>query len=220
MRPRACKHLACRLAGRSTRVRCGRAPVTFTLGVKTKMHALLDQIEGSLASKLYFLSLYTSLSVPDIAGALCSANGEASGKKYIAWYETWVRPRFAENANAGLPPEVRAYATKLENPLDGESCYQFRCSLLHQGRTDHPKSKFGRIIFIEPGATTGMVHYCLMNNALCIDLPSFCKEMLQGARAWLASQGDDPTVKANLANSAQRYPAGLRPYIGGVAVIG
>ena len=184
------------------------------------MHALVEQVESSLASRLYFLSLFTSLSIPDIAGALASENGEASGKKYAAWYETWVRPRFLENVLADLPPDARAHVRNLENPLDGESCYQFRCSLLHQGSTQHPKSKFSRIIFIEPGATTNVVHYGRMNDALCIDLPRFCLEVLQGARAWLATHETEPEVQRNLAKFAQRHPTGLAPYIVGVAVVG
>jgi hypothetical protein len=184
------------------------------------MHALVEQIEASLASRLYFLSLFTSLSVPDIGGALSSENGEASGKKFAAWYEAWVRPRFRENVLARLPLHVRTNVKELENPLDGESCYQFRCSLLHQGSTQHPKSKFQRIIFIEPGATTNVVHYGRMNDALCIDLSSFCTEVLQGARAWLSTHEGDPVVQRNLTRFVQRHPGGLKPYIGGVPVVG
>jgi len=184
------------------------------------MHALVEQIQASLASRHYYLSLFTSLSVPDIAGALASENGEASGKKYAAWYEAWARPRFLENVLAELPSHVRAHVKNVENPLDGESCYQFRCSLLHQGSTQHPESKFTRIIFIEPGATTNVVHYGRMNDALCIDLPRFCTEVLQGARAWLSAHEADPEVQRNLAKFAQRHPTGLPPYIVGVAVVG
>jgi hypothetical protein len=184
------------------------------------MHALVEQIEASLASKQYFLSLFTCLSVPDIAGALSSENGEASGKKFAAWYETWVRPRFRENVVSSRRPSVRKHIGTFENPLDGESCYQFRCSLLHQGSTQHPKSKFDRIIFIEPGATTNTVHYGQMEDALCIDLFSFCTEVLQGARAWLLAHEHDQQVQRNLSRFVQRHPDGLAPYIGGVPVIG
>ena len=71
------------------------------------MLTLINQIEGSLSSGLYFLSLYTALTIPDIAGALGSENGEASGAKYASWFEQWVRPRFLENVLASLPPEHR-----------------------------------------------------------------------------------------------------------------
>ena len=183
------------------------------------MQALVEQIETSLTSRLYFLSLFSCLSVPDIGGALASENGEASGQKFAQWYEAWVRPRFRENVVASMPEHIGGSIGHLENPLDGESCYQFRCSLLHQGSTQHRRSKFERIMFIEPGATTNVIHYGRINDALCIDLPSFCTEVLQGARKWLTEQGGNPNVQRNLLRFVQRYPDGLLPYIGGVPVI-
>jgi hypothetical protein len=183
------------------------------------MQALVEQIESSLASRLYFLSLFSCLSVPDIGGALASENGEASGKKFAQWYEAWIRPRYRENVVASLPENIRGSIGELNNPLDGESCYQFRCSLLHQGSTQHPKSKFERIMFIEPGATTNVIHYSRINEALCIDLPSFCTEVLQGARKFLAEEKENLNVRRNMLHFVQRYPEGLTPYIGGVPVI-
>ena len=183
------------------------------------MHALIDQIEASLGSRLYFLSLYTALTVPDIAGALCSDNGEASGAKYAAWFEQWARPRFLDTVLASLPVEHRHYVTSMENPLTGDACYRFRCSLLHQGSSQHPKSPFSRIMFIEPGATTNTIHYATINDALCIDLSSFCAEMIAGARLWLGQATCDPNYIKNYERFARRHPDGLAPYIGGVPVV-
>lgn len=184
------------------------------------MHTLINQIESSLGSGFYFLSLYTSLSIPDIAGALSSADGEASGKKYEAWYEQWVRPRFFENVLASVPPPARQYIQHVENPLTGDACYRFRCSLLHQGSSQHPKSPFSRIIFIEPGSTTNVVHYGRINDALCIDLNLFCREMIAGARLWLQQAEQDPQYIKNYDRFARRHSNGLAPYIVGVPVVG
>lgn len=183
------------------------------------MHALINQIEASLGSRLYFLSLYTALTVPDIAGALSSENGEASGAKYAAWFEQWVRPRLFETVLESLPPEHRQYVQRIENPLTGDACYRFRCSLLHQGSSHHPKSPFARIMFIEPGATGTVVHYGRMNDALCIDLNLFCREMIRGARLWLDQVGEDANYTRNYANFARRPDGGLPPYIVGVPVV-
>lgn len=184
------------------------------------MHTLVNQLEASLTSGQYFLSLYTTLTVPDIAGALSSDNGEASGAKYAAWFEHWVRPRFLETVLASLPPEHRRYVEAMDNPLTGDACYRFRCSLLHQGSSQHPKSPFSRIIFIEPGATSNVVHYGRLNDALCIDLNLFCREMIAGARLWLAQVDQDANYARNYESFARRYPEGLAPYIVGVPVVG
>ncbi len=169
---------------------------------------------------MYFLSLYTALTIPDIAGALSSDNGEASGAKYASWFEGWVRPRFFETVLASVPPAHRQHIEPIENPLTGDACYRFRCSLLHQGSSQHPKSPFSRIMFIEPGSTTNVVHYGKMNDALCIDLNLFCREMIAGARLWLTQAENDPHYIKNYEQFARRRASGLAPYIVGVPVIG
>jgi hypothetical protein len=184
------------------------------------MRTLIDQVEASLGSGLYFLSLYTALTIPDIAGALSSENGEASGPKYVGWFESWARPRFFETVFASLPPEHRKHIRQIENPLTGEACYRFRCSLLHQGSSQHPKSPFDRIMFIEPGVTTNVIHYGRMNDALCIDLNLFCRELIAGARLWLQQAEHEANYIKNYAHFARRYAQGIAPYIVGVPVIG
>jgi hypothetical protein len=77
-----------------------------------------------------------------------------------------------------------------------------------------------RIIFIEPGATTNVIHYGQLNNALCIDLNLFCVEMIAGARMWLKSATHDTNYNRNYQRFARRHPDGLSPYISGVPVIG
>jgi hypothetical protein len=184
------------------------------------MRLLLDQLEQSLNSGNYYLSLFTALTLPDIAGALDSDTGLAAGAKYKAWYEKWGRPRFMDTVLASVPEHARGYITEMENPLDGEACYLFRCSLLHQGRTVHPKSQYSRIIFIEPGSTSNVVHYGVMNDALCIDLASFCKEMILGVRMWLGEVESTVQYQKNYTDFVKRHPTGLSPYIAGVPVIG
>jgi len=165
------------------------------------MHDLIEQIDESLRTRLYYLSLFGALSVPDIAGALESNDGQASGAKYSAWYERWARPRYEGN------------------PLTGDACYRFRCSLLHQGSSQHPKSPFDRIIFVEPGSPL-RVHYSQMDDALVIDLPWFCSEVTTAARMWLDHVKSDPRFTANLERFAHRRHGGLFPYIVGVPVVG
>lgn len=184
------------------------------------MRTLVEQVERSLQPGLYYLSLFGSLAIPDIAGALDSDDGQASGERYKAWYEEWARPRFREKVLERIPPEARRYIGELENPLTGDACYRFRCSLLHQGSSQHPKSPFSRIIFIEPGTTSNVVHYGVLNDALCIDLNSFCIEMISGAKLWLEKVEKTERYQANYANFARRHPEGLKPYIAGVPVVG
>jgi hypothetical protein len=142
-----------------------------------------------------------ALAIPDICGALESADGQATGAKYVAWFNEHVAPTYGDR-------------------LSGADAYRFRCSMLHQGSAQPPKSSFARILFIEPGATTNILHKCVVGEALNIDVRIFVSGLVQAALKWLATVRDTSSFKANRARFVTRYPAGLAPYIGGVAVIG
>jgi hypothetical protein len=185
------------------------------------MRILLGQLEKSLEGHLYYLSLITALAVPDIAGALDAEDGQATGERYRSWYERWVRPRFGETIKKLLAGEVAPLNIPVEtNPLDGDACYRFRCSLLHQGSSQHPKSQYSRIVFIEPGSALGSIHYCIMNDALCIDLGQFCREMISGARLWLDDVETSEPFRTIYDRFARRHATGLPPFIANVPVIG
>ena len=80
--------------------------------------------------------------------------------------------------------------------------------MLHQGSSQHPKSTFNRIMFIEPGASTNVIHYGRMNDALCIDLNLFCREMIAGARLWLTQAEQDHYYIKNYERFARRHSNG------------
>jgi len=182
--------------------------------------SILEQIDQALNSRSYYLALFASLAIPDIAGALEAPDGQANRERYKNWYEKWARPRLKEQVKAQLAQRGVNYDPQVENPLTGDACYRFRCSLLHQGSTQHPKSPYSRIIFIEPGASTNVIHYGVMNDALCIDVPSFCRELIAGAKLWLQSvEGTEP-YEGNNNRFVRRYDNGLSPYIVGLPVIG
>jgi len=184
------------------------------------MRDLLEQIERGLEANVYYLSLFASLAIPDICGAIDSLDGEASGAKYVEWYDKWVAPRFNQAVQATLPKNLPIAPPKLENPLTGDACYRFRCSLLHQGSTQHPKSPFSRILFIEPGSRGIVVHHSILNDALCIDIRHFCAEVLAGTRMWLAEAEGTQQFRTNYDRCIKLYPNGLAPYISGLPVVG
>ena len=172
------------------------------------MRTLISQTRKALDAGLYYLALFGALTIPDIAGALGSEDGRASGKHFAAWYEEWVRPRLKESRGR-------------ENPLTGEACYGFRCAMLHQGRSQQANGQYSHIMFIEPGHPNYSIHYCVIGgNALLIQLAEFVQEVLQGCELWINRvQGTDPFEK-NYAIFARRHPEGLAPYVRGVPVVG
>jgi len=169
------------------------------------MDELLHQIAFAAENGIYFLSLAGALVIPDICGALEQPSGEATGNTYRAWFDQNVAP-----IHRGI--------------LDGDSCYRFRCSLLHQGTTQHPKSRYNRILFVEPGALTGVAHMNIFQmvpgeNVLEIDVRVFCLEMVQAALAWRDGITGTEPYETNVSRFVTRYPGGLAPYVVGIPII-
>ena len=169
------------------------------------MEDFLSQIKLALSYNLYYIALQSILTLPDICGALESQNGHTNNEKYKNWYKNNVIT---------------------SEGISAEDCYCFRCSMVHQAKTKHDKSSFGRIMFIEPGHPySGMLNnvgFQIGNNvkpSLAINLTTFCNDMIKSAEKWWIKSKNNPIVTKNYQSMVKRYPNGLPPYIGGVPVI-
>ncbi len=168
------------------------------------MKELLSQIKVAVDGHAYYLALYASLTVPDICSAMESNNGQANRSKYISWFDKYVADKYSACGNP---------------TLTGEVCYFYRCAVLHQGRAQHPKLGYSRILFVEPGTTSNVFHNNVLNDALNIDVGIFCNDVIEAANTWLQDAEETDNYKNNFSHFMQRYPAGLSPYIIGVPVI-
>jgi hypothetical protein len=147
------------------------------------------------------MSLFATLSVPDICGAIDSEDGIATKDKYVEWFNEYIGPQYS-------------------GVFDGEDCYRFRCSLLHQGSSQRPDARYSRILFIEPSVNNPVIaHKNILKNALNIDVRKFCLDIVKGARRWLDEVEDAERYRENYSRFMRRYPEGLPPYITGVPVI-
>lgn len=164
------------------------------------MKYFLDQIQKALELDLYYLALFTSLIIPDICGAIDSVNGEANRFKYINWFDKYV-------------------AQKYSGFFTGEDCWHLRCSMLHQGSSQHPKIEYSRIIFVEPSDTKNILHNNILDDALNIYVIIFCMDIISGSLVWLQQIEGTELYKRNYNKFLRRYPNGLLPYISGIPVI-
>src|ERR1700693_5482967 len=114
------------------------------------MRDILAKTRAANTAGLYYVALFSALALPDICAALESPDGEAKGDRYIAWFD--------RHAASGF--------------LTGETAYYFRCAMLHQGKTGHPKG-YSKIVFVEPGASGTVFHNNVMNDALNLDVRIF-----------------------------------------------
>lgn len=161
------------------------------------MEEFIKQIRIALDNKLYYLALQSCLSLPDICASLDSEDGRTTGAKYAKWYD--------ENV-------------KGTSNLTGEDCYMFRCSALHQGHTQNQKSRYSRIIFVEPSPRFFM-HNNVIMDVLNIDINVFCNSILNAVEDWLTKQQDNPQFLKNYELFIRRYPDGIAPFMVGIPVI-
>lgn len=172
------------------------------------MRTLISQTRKAMEAELYYVALMSALAIPDMAGAMGAQDRRATKALYVSWYDSWVKPRLFERRNR-------------DNPFSGESCYIFRCSLLHQGSSQRPDSPYTNIMFIEPGHQNYSLHYCLIRGeALLIQIDQFVDEVLSGCELWLKSVEGTELFEKNYGFFARRHPNGLAPYVIGVPVIG
>ncbi len=158
------------------------------------MRNLLEQIQKGLEYNLYFLSLFTALSMPDICGAIESQDGKATGAKYETWFNKYV-------------------ASQYEGFLTSAHSNKLRCTYLHQGSSQHYKSHYSRVLFIEPSNTTKVrIHKGILNDVLIIDVRIFCLDIINGVNQWLKKVENTESYKANCDKFMRRYPNGLHPY--------
>lgn len=169
------------------------------------MNELLDELDRVAEAGFCYVALSMALAIPDMCAALDSQNGETTRRKYIAWFDQWVSPKYT------VGPDKRP-------SLSGETCYYYRCGMLHQGRAMHEKLGYSRILFIEPGRGLTM-HNNVLNDALNIDVPMFVRSITSSARAWIQSKKGDGAFEQNLQYFMRRHKGGLPPYIVGVDVI-
>ncbi|MFE6135595.1 hypothetical protein [Bacillus sp. NPDC057893] len=160
------------------------------------MEDLFNEIERGLDAGVYHLSLGMALCIPDICAALQSEDGKANGNKYREWYNRYVGDKFRMSA---------------------ADCYYFRCSFLHQGSTQHEKSNYKRIIFVEPNPAF-FFHNNVIDDVLNIDLVQFCRGLIDSARKWLAEVKEEENFIKNYSKSFKRYSEGMPPYIVGIPV--
>lgn len=157
----------------------------------------LDSIRESIKNGQYYSALFLAITMPSICGALESSDEEDSRERYISWYKKYIQ----------------------EMSLTGEDCYYLRCSLLHQATTKHKYSSYSRVIFTSPVRGQPYLHNNTINNALNLDIPSFCNTFIKGAESWLGDVQNDPNYLRNTEKIIKTYPNGLLPFITGIPII-
>ena len=169
------------------------------------MLELIAQTRKALDANLYYIGLFSALAIPDICGAIESPDGEATGARYRAWYHQYVIPRY--------------------DTLSADECYHYRCTALHQGRSEPSKAKdYERILFIEPSEAQRLRINSKRvrvgdETAIMIHLVDLIQSILAAAEHWIAtSRGPEP-FQTNYDRFMHRHPNGFSRLVVGLPVI-
>lgn len=158
---------------------------------------ILRQIDVALDNDLYYVALFTALTLPDICGALDSEDGEASRDNYIGWFDKYVMPRTG-------------------NLFNGVECWYFRCTMLHQGRAQHSRRRrYKKIVFLDPDITRPnyrAIHNVVKDGILYIDVFLISHAMVMCAREWLEKVKGTDRFKENYNKFIGYRPIGV-PYL-------
>lgn len=172
----------------------------------------VSQIRIAKDSNLFYLSLYASITIPDICASLEYENNTTNRKRYIHWYQKYVEPNYPI--------------------LSASRAYAYRCSLLHQGQTRPSEQSvnnlpvgeiYDRVIFLEP-SRSGIslnVRDVVANgqHAVIVDVNHLIDAIMFGVERFMKEKEQDVIVQNNLKSLIQRYPNGLKPFIVGSSVI-
>ena len=163
------------------------------------MDFLGAQIDEALDAHLYYLAVVCALTMPDICSALESEDGTTTKAKYQSWCDTWLMASYPRLSTADL--------------------YSMRCGVVHQGKLGHPDLQYSHILFTLPRPNAVVYHNNITQDALNLDLETFCRDMVDSVHRWYDQAKNAPYVKANLPHIVRLYPKGLPPYFVGVPLI-
>ena len=151
-----------------------------------KFSAFLEQIEKAGSQRLYYVAIMASLTIPDIGRIIKSSNGEMKRKSYADWFNEYAAPKY--RGIGGLC-------------LTGKDCYLLRCSMIHQGKTQHNALQEYTTIsfcdFPQSNAPTNPI-FLPEDKSLIIEPKTFCSNMVFAAYDWLEVIHNDANFEENM----------------------
>lgn len=175
--------------------RIGRQAGRLRYAVSMSIRALVAEVRAALNAKLYSVAIFTTMSLPDICGAIDSETGFGNGPTFAKWFDEYVGAKYMDDDG--------------DLTLTGEYVYRLRCSLLHQGKTGHAKA-FDRVLFIAPNPRMSF-HQNVMDGSYSLDLAVFCEDVLSGVESWLAKVEGSSRFADNTKTFFGLHPQGLSP---------
>jgi hypothetical protein len=146
------------------------------------VESLLNGLERSIREQNWYAALTMSLTLPDICAKAANPGERTSGRKYAAWFDENVGPKYRRPVGADR---------KIHVFLSGNDCYALRCALLHAGSADISEQRvretLRRFYFCTPGRLNIRWHLNQKDDALILMVDEFATDILEAARSWWTS---------------------------------
>lgn len=154
------------------------------------MENFTNALQQTIAAENWYAAITLALTLPDICGSIDNPGKNNSQLRYAAWFEKWVGNKY----------KIELGETK-HVFMTGNDCYALRCAILHQGVDDlaghKAREKVERFIFHHSKAI--IMHCCVQDKKLLVDIPTFCNDIIDGVVAWEVEVAGDSN---NLRKSA------------------
>jgi hypothetical protein len=151
------------------------------------MEDYIRQLRATYNSKLYYFTLFGTLSLIDCCAALNSPSGETSGRLFKDWFNKYL-------------PQYSSTCFGSATSFSANECYQFRCRMLHQLRAEIDADsmdrtvKSGKIAFAIGGSR---IHMCNFGGVYYLDIQTFMEDVISGVERWTDDVRNVPHVEEN-----------------------
>jgi hypothetical protein len=146
------------------------------------MKTLLQSIDGMIVNGNWYGALFVSLTIPDILGK-AQYPDLSSSRRYATWFNDNVADKYTINGNIFL---------------NGNDCYAFRCSALHEGNEviEHQRARDIITKFNLRKPQVGMhIHNNLFNGVLQLQVDIFCSDIVDSAKRYIETNNVELGLK-------------------------
>jgi len=147
------------------------------------MERFISSIRDNIKNENWYGTIFMSLTMPDICGAMSYPDIEHSGPRYKKWF----------NENLADINKTNIMGTEIVF-LTASDCWALRCSLLHAG-TDDITGQRAQEILSKFAFTTLGSHRIRTDNVLTLNTAIFCEEMCVAVEKWYNQNQSIPAVK-------------------------
>lgn len=180
------------------------------------MKRFTQSIRDAVKQENWFSAIFIGLAMPDVCGSLETPD-EKVGVRYKRWFNDNLKFKYDIENNYELQRfhDPKMIAIKESNPLYDENikelktqliprerrftsddCYAFRNACLHSGMAAAQKNA---IKLTPPLEGKGVVHKCIVNGALQLQINVFCEDICLAVDEWAEKNKGNKEIQERIA---------------------